>query len=124
MSLYLIVGIALVSALLSGAGIWKVQNWRHDSQDKARLEAQAETEKLRRLSVDKSAVKYEGDKERVRTVFKEVEVEVEKIVKEPFYVGSDLCLDDSGLQQLRAAARAADASSVPASTVPSTTRTR
>ena len=124
MSLYLIVGIALVSALLSGAGIWRVQNWRHDSQDKERMEAQAETEKLRRLSVDKSAVKYEGDKEKVRTVFQKVEVEVEKIVKEPFYVGSDLCFDDSGLQQLRAAARAAEPSSVPASTVPSATRTR
>lgn len=124
MSLYLIVGIALVSALLSGAGIWKVQNWRHDAQDKARMEAQAETEKLRRLSVDKSAVKYEGDKEKVRTVFQKVEVEVEKIVKEPFYVGSDLCFDDSGLQQLRAAARAAEPASVPAATMPSATRTR
>lgn len=123
MSLYLIVGIALVSALLSGAGIWRVQNWRHDSQDKARMEAQAETEKLRRLSVDKSAVKYEGDKVKIQTVFQKVEVEVEKIVKEPFYVDG-ACLDDSGLQQLRAAARASEPSSVPASTVPSATRTR
>jgi hypothetical protein len=115
--MYVYLAIAILSAALSGAGVWKVQNWRYAAMEKDRIEAAAEKAKFDRRAVDVAAVGHEADKQRIRTVTRTVTKEVERIVREPFYVDR-ACLNDDGLRQLSAAIGAADPASSASRPVP------
>jgi hypothetical protein len=120
LSLYAIV--ALVAALASGAGVWKVQAWRYDSRELQRQEAQHEKERMDRRSVDMAASVHEADKRQIETQFKTITKEVERVVEKPVY--RNVCFDDDGLRALSAAIRPADAASEPARAVPGPERAR
>lgn len=115
--MYVYLALALLSAALSGFGTWRVNEWRHDSLDKARIEQAREDYVRKEKRIDVAAVGHEKDKAQIRTVTKIITHEVERIVKEPFYIATDApaCFDDSGLLQLRAAVagQPATASSAP-----------
>jgi hypothetical protein len=116
--MYVYFAVAILVAALSGASVWKIQNWRHDSQAKAQMEAQREKERNDRRAIDAAAVGHEKDKVQIRTQIKTVKVEVEKVIEKPFYVASEQCFDDDGLRQLREAAGSAEPASKPAPALP------
>jgi hypothetical protein len=116
--MYVYLAVAMLSAALSGVGAWKVQNWRYAAIEKDRIEAAAEKAKFDRRAVDVAAAGHEKDKAAIRTVTKTVTREVERIVREPFYVDAPACLDADGLRQLQAALGAAHPASQPAPAVP------
>lgn len=112
--------VALLAAILSGFGTWKVSEWRHDSAEKARIEMEAKERVRKADKIDVASVGHEKDKVEIRTVTKVVTKEIERIVREPFYVAVDApaCFDDAGLHQLAAALGSAPAASEPARAVP------
>lgn len=92
------VAAILVGVSLSFGAGWMVNGWRWEAKEADKLRELAEAQaKADKRSYDAS-VTFEKGKERVRTVFKEIEVEVEKIIDRPVYLQS--CLDDGGLQFL------------------------
>lgn len=114
MNLYV---LALVAAM-SFAGAWRIQDWRHDSDSlKQVVKAEAKKEE-RAATVDTAATSHEKDKVQIRTVTRTITKEVERVVKEPFYVTGDACFDDAGLRLIQqAAAGSAPVASQPASAV-------
>jgi hypothetical protein len=114
--------IALIAALASGAGVWKVQAWRYDSRELQRQETQREKERADRKSIDSAAAAHEKDKREIRTQFLTITKEVERVVEKPFY--RDACLDDDGMRELRAAVGAPDAAGQPARAVPAASGAR
>ncbi len=116
--MYVYLLAAIIVAAISGAGVWKVQQWRHDSEKLAIAEKVREDRVLKEKIVDKAAVGHEKDKVQIRTVFRTVEKEVTRVVKEPFYVDG-ACLNDDGLRIVaESLGPAAPASGVAAGAVP------
>lgn len=118
--MYVYVAIALLSAFLAGAGAWRVQDWRYAAKEADRLELVREDRMRSEKNIDTAAVGHEQDKARIRTVTKVVTKEVERIVREPFYVAADApaCFDADGLRQLQAALAPAKPASEPQRAVP------
>jgi hypothetical protein len=116
--MYVYLFVALFAAAVSGVGIWKVQGWRHDSQERERIEHEAEVRRQNERAVDVAAEGHEKDKARIRTVTKEVTREVEKIVREPFYVDGGMCLDPAGLRAVETAVRGTATTSLAPGAVP------
>lgn len=114
--MYVYLAIALLSAALSGVGVWRVQSWRYAAMELERTEQVREDRVLREKTIDKAADNYERDRAQVREEFVVITQEVERVTKEPFYAAGQLCFDDGGLQQLRTATGANPA---PASVTPS-----
>lgn len=92
---------AIVAAVLAFSSAWKVQNWRHDAQDKARMEAEQETQRLRARVADKASEGHEQFKEKERVEYQTIVETVERIVDRPVY--RNVCFDADGLRQLNAA---------------------
>lgn len=123
--MYIYIAIALLSAALSGIGAWRVQDWRYGAKEAQRLEQAREDRARRERGIDVAAVGHERDKERIRTVTKTVLQEVDRVVKETFYVAVPgpagpvpACLDDAGLRLIADAIGPARAASQPARAVP------
>lgn len=111
-----LVAAALSAALAFGAA-WKIQGWRADAADKARIEAQIELASAREKQADTASAGHEKDKAAVRVQFQTVYRDVEKTIEKPVY--RNVCFDDDGLQQLASAiAGPAPAASEPAPAVP------
>lgn len=92
--------IAVLLALGFGGG-WVVNGWRWEAKEAAKLRELAEAQaKADKRSYDASSG-FEKDKTNVRTVFKTIEVEVDKIVERPVY--RNLCLDPDGLRAIERA---------------------
>lgn len=123
--MYVYLAAAIVIALASAAGTWRIEEWRHDSQDKARMEAAAEKAKFDRRAIDAAAVGHEKDKRQSAERFKAIDKEVEHVTQSDFYGGNaPVCLDDDGMRQLSAAVGASAAASEPARVVPPVERPR
>lgn len=116
--IYAFAATAIAAALVAGAGTWRVQSWRYASMEKERIEAQAEKERNDRKVIDVAATGHEKDRAAIRTEFVTRTNTVEKIVREPFYVTSELCLDPDGLRELAAAVRPQPAPGVATPAVP------
>jgi hypothetical protein len=116
--MYVYLAVLLAGLFAGGIGTWRVEEWRHDALAKAQMEAVAEKAKFDRRSVDTAAEGHEKDKAQIRTEFKTITQEVERIVHEPFYVDGGMCLDADGLRQLAAATGSAAAASQPARALP------
>jgi hypothetical protein len=110
------VATAIIASALSFGGAWKVQNWRHDAMEKARIEAEAELQRLKARRVDVASVAHEEFKTKERVVYEVITQTVDKIVERPVY--RNVCLDDDGLRALNAAVTGANASGEPAPAVP------
>lgn len=87
---------SLLSIALGFGTGWKVHSWKTDS------EVKAEEDKAEVVADDK-AVKHEQFKEKERIRYVTITKNVDRIVKEPFYLTPDQCLDDDGLRELREA---------------------
>lgn len=108
---------AIVVAVLAFSSAWKVQDWRHDAQEKQRLEAEQETQRLRARTADKASEGHEQFKETERVVYQTITETVDKIVDRPVY--RNVCFDTGGLRQLNAAITGHQpAASEPATAVP------
>lgn len=116
--MYLYVAIAIVAALSAATGAWQVQDWRYGAKEAQRLEQAREDRALREKTIDHAAVGHEKDKVRTQTEFLVITQEVDRVIEKPFYVASELCLDDDGLRQLNGARRPAAAASQPARALP------
>lgn len=110
----------LIGAAVAGTGAWRVQSWRADSAELARVELARETRIARDKTIDTAAQSHEQDKTEIRTEFLTITEQVERIIREPFYVAADApaCLDADGLRQLATAIRPGAPASEPASAVP------
>ena len=113
--MYVYVAVALIAAVLSGAGTWRVQDWRYAAKEVARMEAAQEARRMAEKQGDGAAVGHEGDKVRIRKVFVPINQEVERVVEKSVY--RDICFDDDGLRLIASAILATPATSQPAGTV-------
>lgn len=77
----------------------------HAGQDaiaeQARQLNQRAAERLRRQNSNTAAAVHEADKVEIRTVFKTITEEVERVVEKPVY--RDVCLDADGLRVIQSA---------------------
>ncbi len=124
--MYVYLAIALLSAALSGAGAWRVQNWRHDAQEHARMVAAGELKRKLERGIDAAAVGHEKDKRKSGERFKTIDKEVEHVITQGDFYGSDApaCFNDDGMRQLAAAVAASAAASEPARAVQPSERSR
>ena len=118
----------VVAALLVGlsagfAGGWKVQAWRWAAADAARVEAEAEANRLQAKAADAAAIRHEATRERVRVQRQVVIQEVERLVYAE-NASSVRCLSDDGLRIVAAAARGTDTAGQPAPAVPASAAAR
>jgi len=111
--------IALIVTLAAGfAAGWKVQGWRWAASDRDAIEMARVREEQLRAEVDKASAGHEADRAKLRTEFRTIFQEVERVVEKPVYRDRE-CLDDAGLGVLRNAIHAGDpgASGEPAGAV-------
>lgn len=76
--------------------------------------ARATAQKLDRIDV--AAVGHETDKAKIRTEFRTITQEVERVVEKPVY--RNICFDDDGLRLIAAATGRSEGASEPAPAVP------
>jgi hypothetical protein len=94
------------AALLAGVAIgatsaWQVQTWRQGHAERARLEHEAEVQRHRARVADTAAAGHEADRAELRTAFRTIYSEVERVVEKPIY--RNVCFDTDGLRALDAA---------------------
>lgn len=122
--IYTYVAVALVSASVAGIGAWRVQSWRHDSRELARVEQQRETETMRRKAANSAAGGHETDKTAIRTRFEVITEKVEHEIQTERVVYDRTCLAPGGLRQLADAARATGFTSEPVNPMPAASATK
>lgn len=104
MNLQIAAGALAVTAALSFSAGWKVQGWRWAASERAALEEARVREEQLRAEIDKASTGYEADRAKLRTEFRTIFQEVERVVEKPVYRDRE-CLDDDGLRVLRSAIR-------------------
>ena len=114
--LALYVAVALAASLFSGGAMYKVQAWRYEAKDKARIEAQIELDRNNRKVAQSASEGFENDRSKASIQYRTIEVEVEKIVERPVYVNA--CFDPDGMQLLRQAIRATGNTGQPENALP------
>lgn len=108
---------AMACGLAFGAG-WKVHSWKTGAERSAELVAQQRDAMRRMERADGAAGRHEATRAALAKDREVITREVEKLVDRPVY-RDGVCLDDDGLQQLRAAlAGAHPDSGQPAGPVP------
>ena len=110
--LALIAGIFL-AGLTSGV---KIQAGLTAQRDLATLQAGAKAQARSVDKIDAAAAGHETDKAQIRTQFKTIIKEVDRVVQNPVYL--HVCFDDDGLRAARAAIGPAATASEPAPAVP------
>lgn len=93
--------ILAVVAAVAFSSAWIVQDWRYAAKEADRLEAQRERERANAMTADKASEAHEEAKVAIQTEFKTIYQEVERVVEKPIY--RNVCFDDDGMRQLRAA---------------------
>ena len=117
--IYTHVAVAIVSGAIAFGAAWRVQSWRHDSAELARVEQTREVEKMRRQAAGKAATAHEREKVVIREKFIPIREEVERVVTQVVYRDT-VCLPPDGLSILRQAIdRANGTPGEPGHTVPS-----
>jgi hypothetical protein len=92
---------------------WVTHGWKTDSQKLQTVETTV-------AQVDNAAEKHEAARVQIRTQFRTIYRDVEKIIDRPVYHSA--CLDDDGLRQLQRAISGDTAASKPAGPVPEAER--
>ena len=110
---------ALIGAAVAFGAAWRVQAWRHDSAELARVEQSREVEKMRRQAAGKAATQHEREKIVIREKFIPIREEVEHVITQVVYRDT-VCLPPDGLSILRQAIdRANGTTGEPGNPVPS-----
>jgi hypothetical protein len=119
--MYVYAAVFLAALAVGFGGGWKTRSWKADSDDRARIEAQAEADRLSRARVNTAASAHEDSKAAARMRERIVVKEVDRVVEKPVYRNE--CLDDDGLRILTsdidARAGSKPTSAVPAASTPS-----
>jgi len=116
MRIYIYLAAAAFIAFTSATAAWKVQSWRHDAQELARVEDARELAKLQRQAANSASAGHEADKTRIETEFLTITQEVERVIEKPVY--RNICLDPDGLRAHAAAVRATGNTGEPGHPVP------
>lgn len=106
---------AAIAACLFAAGAAsgvKLQSALTDQKELAEQRAAAWEQAKRIDKIDVASAGHEADKEQIRTQFKTIIKEVDRVVQKPIYL--NVCFDDDGLRAARAAIGPAAAASQPA----------
>lgn len=114
--LAIITGIFL-AGLASGV---KIHAGLIAQRDLATVQAGAKEQARRTDQIDAAAAGHEADKTQIRTQFKTIIKEVDRVVQKPVYL--NICFDDDGLRAARAAIGPAPPASEPAPAVPEPAR--
>jgi hypothetical protein len=115
--MYVYVAVFLFALSTGFAGGWKVQAWRYGAQEAERLAVEHAVEEQRRDVADTASAGLETDRTAIRTEFKTIYSEVERVVEKPVY--RDVCIDADGLRILSGAITGhRPAASEPAGPVP------
>ena len=114
--LALIAGIFL-AGLASGV---KIHAGLTAQRDLAAVQAGAKERARRVDKIDAAATGHEADKAQIRTQFKTIIKEVDRVVQNPVYL--HVCFDDDGLRAARAAIGPAAPASQPAPALPEPAR--
>ena len=88
----------IISVVLTFTSVWKVQEWRYEAKDKARIEAEAEARKFKEKTMSGASVAYETKKEVQRVKYVKVVETVDRIVDRPVY--KNVCIDEDGLKAI------------------------
>lgn len=98
----------VIAAMIFAAGAAGGIRW-HAGKDAvaelARQENQRAVERMRRQNTNTAATGHEQDKEKIRTEFRTITQEVERVVTQVEY-RDRVCFDDSGLRLINDAIRA------------------
>lgn len=94
--------VAIVSGAVAFGAAWRVQSWRHDSAELARVEQTREVERMRRQAAGKAATQHEREKIVIREKFIPIREEVEHVVTQIEY-RDRACFDPDGVRVLRSA---------------------
>ena len=100
--IYTHAAVALVAGAVAFGAAWRVQAWRHDSAELARVEQSREVEKMRRQAAGKAATQHELEKIVIREKFIPIREEVEHVITQVVYRDT-VCLPPDGLSILRQA---------------------
>lgn len=97
-----------VQLLLLGAGVaavagalWWTYSSGYDAGYDARIVEEQEVQGEQEVQEAAASTSLEGDREKVRTVYRTITEEIERVVEKPVY--RDMCLDDDGLRLANAA---------------------
>lgn len=96
--IYTHVAAGILGAALAAYGTWDMQEWRYGAIEAERLAQVVEAEKKRDKRTYDASTQLEASREKTRTVFKRIEVEVDRIVERPVY--RNVCFDDDGMREL------------------------
>ena len=116
MQLYIVTAIVIASAMVGGAGAYRLQEWRFDARELARVQAQAEATQQAARTANTAAAAHEQDKTHAAQKTRVIRQIVEKIVERPVYAG--ICFDDDGLRALTSAIKPGDLAAQPGDAVP------
>lgn len=116
-TIYLYLAIAAAAFTAGGTAAWTAQSWRHDAQDKQRIEAQKELAKLDRKAAQAASEGFENDKTKTDIQYKTIVKEVQTVVERDVY--RNVCIDADGLRLLNSAIRRAGDSGQLKNPVPS-----
>lgn len=103
----LIAAAFLAGLAFGGAGIWKVQSWRHDAAEKDRIEAEARALLRRQENAIDASVKFQATQADANAREVEVIKEVIRVVSKPVY--REQCFDDDGMRIIAADIQATNA---------------
>jgi hypothetical protein len=103
MSTAAVLAAVALAALAAGfTGGWKVQGWRWGAADAARLEAQAEAQRLQARVADEAAARHEAEKAAIAAQRRTITKEVVKLTERESMQAQ--CLDAAALELVRQAA--------------------
>lgn len=116
MRLYVYAAASLAMLAAGATAGWQVQGWRHARLEAQRLEAEAETQRLRARSAAVASAGHETDREQIQVEFQTITREVERVVEKPVY--RNVCLDADGLRLVERAVRGGAATGEPGDALP------
>lgn len=105
--LYIAVAIFLAGLSFGGAGAWKVQAWRQDSAELARVEKTAQEARSQARRMDVAAESFQARQQAADARETEVQPEVLRVITQVRY--RDVCLDPDGMRILSDDAAASNA---------------
>lgn len=100
----LLVAAALAGLLAGFGGGWQVQAWRWRAADAARLEVQAEAQRMQARAADAAAARHEAEKAAIAAQRRTITREVERVITIESGPAAAVCLGPDGLRLVEAAA--------------------
>lgn len=109
----------IISILISGASVWKFQDYRYAAIELERVEAERELHKMRNKAMDTASENHENTKIQIQTKYSVVTKVIDNVIHKIEY-RDRLCFDDDGLRAHDGAVRLTGNTSEPESRMPTT----